>query len=412
LATSLGTLALKFTTDTSGVDTGVNSIKSKLGGIRDAFSSSNFASTVRSLGSIASGLLAITGVSVGARAAITGIGNSMALVDRQAKLADRLGLSVGMVQKLAMAADLAGTDVELLASSILKMVQRTGGAGGGMPLDKRLFLVANQIARIPDPATRAARAFEVFGKGGAELINLLSQGGPGIMASAEAIDRFGLAISRVDAAKIEDANDRITEMKAVTAGLRNEIAVNLAPQISDFIDTWIDGMDVLLRRHEQLREAMRDTGDDGRRWYDKFIVMFDPGVWGRPGKASQELEGLAQMRRDADRNRRNALRGMEGLSGTLPAYARPGTLKNPKGTEGGKFAPALERGSMDAARAMQNAGAFEPIWKVAENTKNSAERLKEIRDALRAGRTPAQIRAELAGKNVLRPSRIRGGGVP
>lgn len=407
MATSLGTLALKFTTETSGVDKGITGIKSKLGGLRESFNSGNIGSTIKSLGSIASGLLAITGVSVGAKAAISGLGQSMEMIDRQAKLADRLGLSVAMVQKLSLAADLAGTDVELLATSILKMVQKTGGSGG-VPLDKRLFQIANQIARIPDPSVRAARAFELFGKGGVELINLLAQGGPGILASAEAIDRFGLAISRVDAAKIENANDRITEMKAVTVGLRNEVAVNLAPQISDFIDTWIDGMDVLIRRHEDLRQRMRDTGEEGNRWYDKFIVALDPSVWGRADRASMALRGLVEMRRDAERNRRNAMLGMDGASGTLPEYVRPrGARGDLKGTDRGRFAAALERGSLDAARAVQNAGAFEPIWRVAENTKKSAEHLKEIRDKL--ARTPHKVAHP--GLPVIRPSRLRGGGV-
>lgn len=292
---------------------------------------------------------------VGLGSAIAGVSQSMNQIDREAKLADRLGITVGEVQKLSLAADLAGTDVELLAKSMLKMGKNIGS--GGQSLDKRLFQVADSIAQIKDAGKRAAKAEEIFGKGGLELINVLTQGGRGIRESASAIDRFGLAISRIDAAKVEAANDAWTVMKTALRGISNTVAIELSPQITDFISTWLDGVDSLIRAHENLKYSMRDAGEEGTRWYDTIIAgiarVGDITAFGANSAVSQSSvaeikEGLRQMRMDAVKSA--ALGGRNTGAGLLGRAALGGASSH--AANSGMF----ERGSLGAAEAISRAG--------------------------------------------------------
>lgn len=328
---SVGTLAAKLLLDTKGWTAGFAGAQKTAKGFATNVGAS-ISSAVKSYGAMAT-------AAVAGALSVQSLGKSFTDVDRQAKLADRLGIAVGEVQKLSLAADLAGTDVELLAKSMLKMGKNIGS--GGMPLDKRLFQVADALAEIKDPAARGARAEAIFGKGGAELINVLIQGGNGIRNSASAIDRYGLAISRVDAAKIEAANDAWTEMKTVLGGLRNQIAVEMAPTITTFLQDWLRGLELIHNRQEAINSSMQKSAGQGNYWHDYVSALFAVGMDPKTGSGigfSQVLEGLREQRIDAAKN--SSFTGRGGLGGSLGGGGSVAT------------AGAVERGSVEAARVI------------------------------------------------------------
>lgn len=303
---------------------------------------------------------------------IQSLGKSFTEVDRQAKLADRLGITVGEVQELSLAADLAGTDVEVLAKSMLKMGKNIGS--DGIPLHKRLFQVADAIAKITDPAKRAAQAEKIFGKGGLELINVLIQGGKGIRDSAEAIDRFGLAVSRVDAAKIEAANDAWTETKTVLAGLRNQIAVELAPTVTNFLQDWLAGLELIRNRTEDVGKAM-PGGGAGNTFSDYIGALVAAGtsvnpLTGEMSSFSDILEGLRQQRLDREKNKRQAA----ALPLDVPKFDSPSKEKHKREDK----QSALERGSAEAAAKISELRG-DPTTKLTEKMSEAVEQLKGIR---------------------------------
>lgn len=385
--TSIANLKAMLTLDTSkwmsGFSSAGKTAQTFVGGLQSKLIPS-MGGLGAQLGTAAAGVL-----SVGA--ALGSLNAGMNQIDRHAKLADRLGITVEEVQKLSLAADLAGTDVELLAKSMLKMGKNIGS--GGMTLDKRLFAVADSLAAIPDAGKRAKRAEEIFGKGGLELINVLIQGGKGIRDSANAIDRFGLGMSRIDAAKVEAANDAWTELSTVIGGLRNKFAVELSPTMTIFFKDQLDNLESLINAYERLKKVIPEP-------VAKTAGALSPGdlLWGP----------LFNNGGDA------AVRGAEWFSGKKlgPGVTKPDAM-NSKGirsadSTGGKsgkmYSGALERGSVAAVSAITNANGINQLAEIAGSSKETVKKLSAIER-----NTAASTRATT--RTPLRPSNLRGVGL-
>jgi len=186
--------------------------------------------------------------------------SSMSTIDAQSKLAHRLADTVENVQTLQYAADLAGVPVEALATSSGKLNQRLAeaartGAGPAHDALRRLGLeagkllqmgTADRLATIADRMTelgyttaQQADVLRQFGVRGQELLSLFEEGGDAIRAAAKDVRDFGVATSRIDAVKIEQANDAWTTARLVLTGIGNQLAVTLAPVIKDVADRFV-----------------------------------------------------------------------------------------------------------------------------------------------------------------------------
>lgn len=208
-----------------------------------------------SIGSASSTLLKFTGVgaAIGAIAGGAGLGlllhNQLEAIDSTAKLSDRLGISTESLTGFQHAASLAGVSNEQLSGGLEKMLKNLGEAAAGSDTAKAAFqslgLNATDLANIPtdqafekisdalkaiqNPAQRAAAAVAVFGKSGQELLPLLLQGSEGIKAAIKEADALGLSFNRIDAAKVEEANDAVRRMQSAVTGVVRSITIALAP---------------------------------------------------------------------------------------------------------------------------------------------------------------------------------------
>lgn len=305
-------------------------------------------------------------------------------VDRQAALADRLGITVGEVQKLSLAAKLGETDVETLANAMLKMGKNIGSGGGS--LFNRLLQVADSMAKIKDTGERAKKAQDIFGKGGFEILNLLIQGGRGIRSSADAIDNFGLAISRVDAAKVEALNDTWDTLKTVLGGLRNQIVTDIAPAVTNFMQDWLRGLELLVKGYNDIGAKQAEIADSNT-FLDYVGAILGMGVAIEGLNVSQTLEGLREMRKDAAK--------AAAMSGRVGGSALLGKSVMGKGVGGNNlFANPLEKGSLGAATAVLHAGGS-VVDKIELNTKKTAE--ATARMAGGTGRGSVSVRAAKLG---------------
>lgn len=173
-------------------------------------------------------------------------------IDRIGKLADRLGIATEVYVAYEHAANLAGVGNEEFGKSLERMSRTIGEAAlnGGTVADalervglsaqalanmgtqQQFEAIADAIKSIENPAERALLAFTLFGRQGQQLINLLATGSDGLKASIAEAERLGITFSRLDAAKVEEANDNITRMQTLFKGLGTQIAVQIAPVIS------------------------------------------------------------------------------------------------------------------------------------------------------------------------------------
>lgn len=128
-------------------------------------------------------------------------------------MSQRTGVSVEALSELSFAAGQSGATVEQLEAS-LKIMSRTIGSGG-MSLDARLEEVADQLMAIPDPAARAARAMEIFGRGGTALLPMFAQGAQGVRALRQEAARLGLTWSTEEASRAEAFGDTLSTLWAV-----------------------------------------------------------------------------------------------------------------------------------------------------------------------------------------------------
>jgi hypothetical protein len=207
-----------------------------------------FGAGVRSLGTkfLGLGAAAITPL-----LATTNVFASMG--DELAKMSLRTGISVESLSELGYAADQSGTNLETLEGSVRKMQKFLAEASQssrtatstltrlgltvsdleGLSPDQQLERLADGLAQVRDPATKAALAMEVFGKSGTALLPLMQDGAAGIEALRQQARDLGLVISTEDAQSAEVSGDRLSDLWKVVKSSAFAIGATLAPVLQD-----------------------------------------------------------------------------------------------------------------------------------------------------------------------------------
>lgn len=237
---SLGKLFVRIGADTSGLKQGEADTGDALRRM-----SSGFAGAAKAAAAMGAAIAAAV-----ATIAIAATKSSMATIDAQSKMAQRLGTSVESFQALEYAANLAGISQEKVAKSAEMMGARLAeaartGAGPAyealqrlginaneflkLGVDERFATLADRMTELGYTAAQQADVLRQFGIRGSELINLLAGGGDTIRSAKEEIQAFGIAISDIDAIRVEQANDAVTRMQQTLVGVGNQIAIRLAP---------------------------------------------------------------------------------------------------------------------------------------------------------------------------------------
>jgi hypothetical protein len=217
-----------------------------------------FASSIGSMGGKLAALTGIGAIVTGGIAALgAAIGSAMEIkgqfeaIDQLAKLSDRMGIATESFVGLQHAADLSGVSSEELTGGLEKMLKTLGDASDptstaaesiralGLDAaalakqspDEAFKSIAQNISEIQDPVQRAAAAMDIFGKAGQSLLPVLMTGKDGLNAATEEAAKLGLTFSRIDAAKVEGANDAISRLKATFVGLARTAAIAIAPVV-------------------------------------------------------------------------------------------------------------------------------------------------------------------------------------
>ncbi len=180
--------------------------------------------------------------------------------DAAAKMGDRFGIATDMMIGMQHAGKLAGASNEALATALRSMA-RSGidAARGGeeaakaygmlgiragefvkLPMDRQFSIIIEKLGAVENVTLRNALAQEVLGKAAGEVMGLVAEGADSFARAAEDARDWGLAIDRVDAAKLEMANDAITRAQAAAQGLFTTIALHVAPAVKALADYFAD----------------------------------------------------------------------------------------------------------------------------------------------------------------------------
>lgn len=152
--------------------------------------------------------------------------------DAIAKAATRTGIGAEQISALGYAAEQSGSSLEELEGGLKHMNRaidqgKRGSAEAvslfqslglsmdelrGLAPDKAFLKIADRLSMIQNPGTKAARAMDIFGKSGEQLIPLMEGGAAGIEELTAAAARLGLVWSTKDAKAAEEYGDRLDDL--------------------------------------------------------------------------------------------------------------------------------------------------------------------------------------------------------
>lgn len=272
-------------------------------------------------------LLAFGGVLAGAatiKALVGIVRRNLAAVDATAKLADRIGVTTEALQGLRFAASQTGAGTALLDTSLDVLSKRLGEAAGGsgeagkalstlglnvsdllkMKPDKQFKLIADRIKGLATQQEKAAVTSQLFSRAGLKLLNTLELGSEGLDRMSAMARKLGFSFNRIDARRIENANDAIDRLQRAFQGVTTSITIGLAP----FIEVAAD-------KFTKLGTSGRGAADSIR------IGMQDAAVM-----VAQLADGLSFVQGIT-----NSIRGVLGVTQLAGAFALQGISRLTKG---------------------------------------------------------------------------------
>lgn len=184
-------------------------------------------------------------------------------IDALAKTADGLGITTQKLQALQHVGQLTGSTTEEINKSLARMerrlgeVARIGGAGAvaledlglniddiiKMTPDKQLEALSTALVGVENQAVKASIANDIFGRSGLKMLKLMEElKDKGLTPAQRELEQLGFAMNRVDAAKVEAANDAMLRFQKAIQGVFARLTVHLAPileGISNEFLVWI-----------------------------------------------------------------------------------------------------------------------------------------------------------------------------
>jgi len=170
--------------------------------------------------------------------------------DSFGKMADQTGIAANTLQAYVNAGKLAGVSQETIDKGLRRLAQSMREADQGVATYKDSFdslgisvrstdgtfktseqvlgEVADRFATMENGATKAAISMEIFGRSGANLINLLNGG-------AASLEEFNYAVSDEFAQNAEFFNDQIAVLAIQFDGFRKQLVDALLPTLNNLV---------------------------------------------------------------------------------------------------------------------------------------------------------------------------------
>lgn len=213
-------------------------------------SAKTWADNVRNSASEAANYIAGMGAAV-ATALATMYTVTSQSINEQAKFADRIGITTEALAGLQYAGELTGVATDTVNDSLQSMVERvseatlgTGEAAEALSAlglsaqtlnqlspEQQFLEIARAMGEIDNRSDQVRTAIQLFEGEGAALLNTLDLGVDGITAMMDEAENLGIALTRIDAAKVEAANTAFYRSSQSAKGFANALTVELAPII-------------------------------------------------------------------------------------------------------------------------------------------------------------------------------------
>lgn len=235
---SLGRLVIDLLLRTAGFEQGATKASKQMEGLR------------RQGDDLAKSLTHLAAQWLSFGAVVASVAKGMRLGEELAETSEQLGITTEALSAMRHAARLTGVESAQLETSLTKMsrgiAEAATGSGAAADALEKLGLSAAELNRLsPDEqfrriaaeldkislaGDRSAIAFDIFGRNQG-ILRTLNLGAEGLAKAAEEAERFGLAITGIEAKQIDEAGDAIDRMKSASEGLSLTLASNFAPAI-------------------------------------------------------------------------------------------------------------------------------------------------------------------------------------
>lgn len=376
-----------------------------------------FQGVVQGMGKAAKAGIAAASAAIIAGTAVMAarVKQQMQSIDETAKLADRIGTTTEDLIGLRHAAELTGAGADSLDAGLQTLAKRLGeaarGSGAAKPALEELGLsaarlaamnpaeafreIAERLKGIEEPGRRAAIAANLFSKANMSLLNTLDLGKEGLAAAADEAERLGMMYSRIDAGKVERANDAMTRLGSAFDALGMRIAVDLADDIERLADMVANSL--APAAHEVVRAfkwvqlqvtkvlaAVVQSFADWEGW-DFFSGTFkiEPIDLGQKEYAEELAKTVKRLEEDLANFDKPAFKSPE----PKPPVPEP-DIPEPSAPQGRRsgpdFAAVLERGSREAYSAIlrHRFGGNDPNKETRQISRAQLERLGRIQGVL------------------------------
>lgn len=297
-------------------------------------------------------------------------------IDENAKLSRQLGISYGDLRKFQYAAGLAGVDSEAFGTAFKKMQDTIGAASFGessaikafeqiglsvadlarMNPAQQFVAIGEAISRIQDPAQRMAAVRDIFGRAGADMINVFEGGAAAIRQAGRDAEAFGLVLSKFQTDNIEFANDRLGDLGTILGGIGDQIAAKLAPYVGQLAEDTIEWVKSL-GGVEAIVDSVLTTFGNGIDWVmDKTIPL--QAAWQTIADIASTIKGLWDFIPDAVKkaagNVANPFGAVKGASGAGVGKVYAGNVAEIEANRGASIGNRVQEGVQAFGNRAQN----------------------------------------------------------
>lgn len=178
--------------------------------------------------------------------------------DQLDKMAARTGASVGFLSALGHAAQIGGTNIETMETSVRKL-QRTAydatqgtktaadafsqlgvsatNADGSLKGTEQLFMeTVTALSQVKNETQKAALATVLFGRAGTQLLPMLKDGKAGLAAVIDEAHKLGYTWTEEDTKAAAELTDAFTRLMTSVKMLVIRVGAELAPQMKTLAD--------------------------------------------------------------------------------------------------------------------------------------------------------------------------------
>ena len=290
-----------------------------------------------------SAFLSLSGAVTGAVTSVTSFALSVGEeLDALNDVANRTGVGVEALQAYARAAADTGVSVESFAKQIQKLTINIGKATldekaqkkfeelgivftdlkAATP-EKQFEMVVDALAGIADPAERAAKAVQFFGKGGIELGELFTLGPGALTQMREEAISLGQVVSEDAVKAIDNMNDSFATVWATVKGLAGSILGELAGPISTIAQELLGVIkqagpqQIAQQVASGLLDFIKLAGNaflELAKFIEAFVKKFAP-ILG--------LDIRSETEKELDRLRAEQQAAVQGAGATVDGFGRP-----------------------------------------------------------------------------------------